>query len=62
MRRHTDRYVSSFLCWTSFLVPLARLIAVAVTRWKIEEDHQLSKRVSGCTAARSPADDPRHHA
>jgi SRSO17 transposase len=48
LRRH--RYtgtVSSFLCWTPGPVPLAKLIQVAVTRWKIEEDHQLSKQVSG---------------
>jgi SRSO17 transposase len=47
LRRH--RYtgtVSYFLCWTSHPVPLARLIAVAVTRWKIEEDHQLTKQVT----------------
>jgi SRSO17 transposase len=48
LRRH--RYtgtVSSFLCWTPHPVPLAKLIRVAVTRWRIEEDHQLSKQVSG---------------
>jgi SRSO17 transposase len=48
LRRH--RYtgtVSYFLCWSPRLVPLARLIAVAVTRWRIEEDHQLSKQVAG---------------
>ena len=48
LRRH--RYtgtVSSFLCWTPDPVPLAKLIKVAVTRWRIEEDHQLSKQVSG---------------
>jgi SRSO17 transposase len=48
MRRH--RYtgtVSSFLCWTPDPVPLAKLIKVAVTRWIIEEDHQLLKQVSG---------------
>jgi len=47
LRRH--RYtgtVSYFLCWTPHPVPLARLIAVAVTRWKIEEDHQLTKQVT----------------
>jgi SRSO17 transposase len=47
-RRH--RYtgtVSYFLCWSPDPVPLAKLISVAVTRWKIEEDHQLSKQVSG---------------
>ena len=48
LRRH--RYtgtVSSYLCWTPHPAPLAKLIKVAVTRWKIEEDHQLSKQVSG---------------
>ena len=47
LRRH--RYtgtVSYFLCWTPDPVPLARLIPVAVTRWRIEEDHQLTKQVS----------------
>jgi len=28
-------------------VPLAKLIAVAQARWKIEEDHQLAKQVAG---------------
>jgi SRSO17 transposase len=48
LRRH--RYtgtVSSYLCWTPHPVPLAKLIKVAVTRWRIEEDHQLYKQVSG---------------
>jgi SRSO17 transposase len=48
LRKH--RYtgtVSSFLCWTPSPVPLAKLIKVAVTRWRIEEDHQLAKQVSG---------------
>jgi SRSO17 transposase len=48
LRRH--RYtgtVSYFLCWSPRPVPLARFIAVAVTRWKIEEDHQLTKQVTG---------------
>ena len=47
LRRH--RYtgtVSYFLCWSPHPVPLAKLIAVAVTRWRIEEDHQLSKQVT----------------
>src|SRR5580692_4846124 len=47
LRRH--RYtgtVSSFLCWTPDPVPLAKLIQVAVTRWRIEEDHQLSKQAA----------------
>ena len=48
LRRH--RYtgtVSSYLCWTPDPVPLAKLIKVAVTRWRIEEDHQQYKQVSG---------------
>ena len=48
LRRH--RYtgtVSSYLCWTPNPVPLAKLIKAAVTRWRIEEDHQLYKQVSG---------------
>ncbi|MGH3178707.1 MAG: IS701 family transposase, partial [Streptosporangiaceae bacterium] len=47
LRKH--RYtgtVSYFLCWTPDPVPLAKLIAVAVTRWRIEEDHQQSKQVT----------------
>ncbi len=48
LRRH--RYtgtISYFLCWSPGPVPLARLIQVAVTRWKIEEDHQLTKQTAG---------------
>ena len=48
LRQH--RYtgtVSYYLCWSPGPVPLAKLIAVAVARWKIEEDHQQSKQVSG---------------
>ena len=48
LRRH--RYtgtVSYYLCWSPGPVPLGKLIAVAVARWKIEEDHQQSKQVSG---------------
>jgi SRSO17 transposase len=48
LRRH--RYtgtISYHLCWSPRPVPLARLIAVAVARWKIEEDHQLSKQAAG---------------
>ena len=47
LRRH--RYtgtVSYFLCQTPGPVPLARLIATAVTRWRIEEDHQLAKQAA----------------
>ena len=46
LRRH--RYtgtVSSYLCWTPGPVPLAKLIKVAVTRWRIEMVFtQLAKR------------------
>ncbi|MGH3247886.1 MAG: IS701 family transposase [Trebonia sp.] len=48
LRKH--RYtgtVSYFLCWSPVPVPLSKLISVAVARWRIEEDHQLSKQVSG---------------
>ena len=48
LRRH--RYtgtVSYYLCWTPDPVPLATLITVAVARWKIEEDHQITKQVAG---------------
>jgi SRSO17 transposase len=51
LRKH--RYtgtISYFLCWTPDPVPLARLIQVAVTRWKIEEDHQISKQVTALDA------------
>ena len=47
LRRH--RYtgtVSYFLCWSPAPVPLAKLISVAVARWRIEEDHQLAKQVT----------------
>ena len=51
-RRH--RYtgtLSFYRCWTPGPVPLARLIAVAVTRWRrIEEDHQLAKQAAGLDA------------
>jgi len=48
VRRH--RYTgtcSYYRCWTPGPVPLARLIATAVTRWRIEEDHQLAKQAAG---------------
>jgi SRSO17 transposase len=48
VRRH--RYtgtLSFYRCWTPEPVPLARLIAVAQVRWRIEEDHQLAKQVAG---------------
>jgi len=47
-RRH--RYtgqLSYYRCWTPGPVPLSRLIAVATARWRIEEDHQLSKQAAG---------------
>jgi SRSO17 transposase len=50
-RRH--RYtgkLSFYRCWTPEPVPLARLIAIAVTRWRIEEDHQLAKQSTGLDA------------
>jgi SRSO17 transposase len=51
VRRH--RYTgtcSSCRCWTPGPVPLARLIATAVARWRIEEDHQLAKQAAGLDA------------
>jgi SRSO17 transposase len=50
-RRH--RYtgtLSYYRCWTPGPVPLSKLIAIATARWKIEEDHQLSKQVAGLDA------------
>jgi SRSO17 transposase len=50
-RRH--RYtgtLSFYRCWTPGPVPLSRLIAIAVIRWRIEEDHQLAKQVAGLDA------------
>src|SRR5262249_3409059 len=50
-RRH--RYtgtLSFYRCWTLGPVPLSRLIAVAVARWCIEEDHQLAKQAAGLDA------------
>jgi SRSO17 transposase len=47
-RRH--RYtgtLSFYRCWTPGPVPLARLIAVASARWRVEEDHQLARQVAG---------------
>jgi SRSO17 transposase len=46
-KHHYTGTVSYFLCWSPGPVPLAKLIAVAVARWRIEEDHQLTKQVSG---------------
>jgi SRSO17 transposase len=48
VRRHRyTRTVSFYRCFTPGPVPLSRLIAIAVARWRIEEDHQLAKQVSG---------------
>jgi SRSO17 transposase len=50
-RRH--RYtgkVSFYRCWTPGPVPLSRLIATAVARWRVEEDHQLAKQGTGLDA------------
>lgn len=48
VRRHRyTRVLSYYRCWTPQPVPLKRLIAVAVTRWRIEEDHQQAKQTSG---------------
>ena len=51
VRRH--RYtgtVSFYRCWSPGPVPLSRLIAIAVARWRIEEDHQLAKQGTGLDA------------
>jgi SRSO17 transposase len=51
VRRH--RYtgqLSYYRCWTPGPVPLSKLIATASARWKIEEDHQLSKQLAGLDA------------
>jgi SRSO17 transposase len=51
VRRH--RYtgqLSFYRCWTPGPVPLSRLIAIAVLRWRIEEDHQLAKQSTGLDA------------
>jgi SRSO17 transposase len=48
VRRHRYTGTCSFYrCWTPEPVPLTRLIAIAVTRWRIEEDHQLAKQAAG---------------
>jgi SRSO17 transposase len=50
-RRHRyTRTLSYYRCWTPGPVPLARLIAIAVARWRIEEDHQLAKQATGLDA------------
>jgi SRSO17 transposase len=50
-RRH--RYtgtLSFYRCWTPEPVTLSRLITIAVSRWRIEEDHQLAKQSTGLDA------------
>jgi hypothetical protein len=50
-RRH--RYIgqlSFYRCWTPGPVPLFRLIAIAVIRWRVEEDHQLVRQSTGLDA------------
>jgi hypothetical protein len=52
-RRH--RYTATvwfYGLWTPGPVPLSRLIAVAVTRRRIEEDHQLAEQSTGLDAGR----------
>lgn len=47
VRRHRyTRTVSFYRCFTPDPAPPSRLIAIAVIRWRIEEDHQLAKQVS----------------
>jgi SRSO17 transposase len=51
IRRH--RYtgtLSFYRCWTPGPAALSRLIAAAVIRWRIEEDHQLAKQAAGLDA------------
>jgi SRSO17 transposase len=50
--RHTGK-LSFYRCWTPGPVPLARLIAIAAARWRIEEDHQLSKQAVGLDAGQA---------
>ena len=48
VRRHRYTGTPSFYrCWTPGPVPLSRLITIASARWRIEEDHQLSKQAAG---------------
>jgi SRSO17 transposase len=58
-RRH--RYtgtLSYYRCRAPGPVPLSRLIAIAVIRWRIEEDHQLARQAAAWTPGRSPAGNP----
>jgi SRSO17 transposase len=48
VRRHrSTARLSFYRCWTPGPVPLSKLIATASARWRIEEDHQLSKQAAG---------------
>ena len=47
--RYTGQ-LSYYRCWTPMPVPLSKLIAITVARWRIEEDHQLSKQAAGLDA------------
>jgi hypothetical protein len=50
-RRHRcTGKLSYYRCWTPEPVPLSRLIAIAVIRWRIEEDHQLARQSTGLDA------------
>ena len=54
VRRH--RYtgeLSFYRCWTPGPVLRSRLIAAAVVRWRIEEDHQLAKQATGLDAGQA---------
>ncbi len=51
IRRH--RYtgtLSFYRCWTPGPAALSQLIAVAVLRWRIEEDHQIAGQATGLDA------------
>jgi hypothetical protein len=51
IRRH--RYtgtLSFYRCWTPGPAALTQLIAVAVLRWRIKEDHQIAKQATGLDA------------
>ncbi|MEV4417056.1 IS701 family transposase [Catellatospora sp. NPDC049609] len=43
VRRGSDGQLAYYLCWTSVPVPLARLVAVAGSRWSVEEAFQTAK-------------------
>ena len=59
LRRH--RYtgtISYYLCWSPRPVPLAKLIAVAVARWKSRKTTRCPSRSPAWIAARSPPGPP----